>query len=135
MTYQVSIGDSCPRFGPSLGGDTNIMATWIWIIIAIAAVVAIGLLAFFGFGVAGRRRVERRRAEARVLRQEADERTRRAEEREAVAGKIADEAREEREHAENLAQRAGKLDPSSARTGEEAEPADERRPLQRIFNR
>jgi hypothetical protein len=88
------------------------MATWTWIIIGIAAATVVGFLAVYGLSLVGRRRVERRRAEARVLRQEADERTRRAEEREAVAGHIADEARAEREQAKKLAQRAGKLDPS-----------------------
>ena len=88
------------------------MATWTWIIIGIAAAAVVGFLAVYGLSLVGRRRVERRRAEARVLRQEADERTRRAEEREAVAGHIADEARAEWEQAKKLAQRAGKLDPS-----------------------
>jgi flagellar biosynthesis/type III secretory pathway M-ring protein FliF/YscJ len=88
------------------------MATWTWIIIGIAAAAVVVFLAVYGLSLVGRRRVERRRAEARVLRQEADERTRRAEEREAVAGHIADEARAEREQAKKLAQRAGKLDPS-----------------------
>lgn len=91
------------------------MATWTWIIIGIAA-AAIGLVALYAMGAIGRRKVERRRAEAHVLRQEADERTRRAEEREAVASRIAEEAHEEREQARKLEQRAGKLDPTKART-------------------
>jgi hypothetical protein len=113
------------------------MATWTWIIIGIAAAAAIGLLAFYGLSLVGRRRVERRRAEAHVLRQEADERTRRAEEREAVAGHIAAEAREEREHAQKLEQRAGKLDPAKARVGREgeAQAKAERKPSRRVFSR
>jgi hypothetical protein len=112
------------------------MATWTWIIIAIAAVAVVGFLAVYGFSLVGRRRAERRRAEARVLRQEADERTRRAEEREAVAGHIADEARAEREHAQKLAKRAGKLDPAPDYAGQEDEADADRESSRRsVFSR
>jgi hypothetical protein len=87
------------------------MPTWAWIIIGIAAVGAITLVAA-GYWWRGKR-TERRRAEARVLRQEAEDRSRRAEERDALAEDLAKRAREEREHAEKLADRAGKLDPDS----------------------
>jgi len=108
------------------------MATWSWIIIGVAAAAAIVLLAFIAVGVTGRRRVERRRAEARVLREEADERTRRADEREALAGSIADEAHEEREQAQKLHRRAGKLDPGTDGDGQDREAEQPRR---RILSR
>ena len=112
------------------------MATWTWIIIGIAAAAVVGFVAVYGLGLAGRRRVERRRAEARVLRQEADERTRRAEEREAVAGDIADEARAERERAQKLAERAGKLDPATDYAGHEDEADADRESSRRgVFSR
>jgi uncharacterized protein HemX len=87
------------------------MPVWAWIIIGIAIASAIVLLAGGFYWLRGRR-TERRRAQARVLRQEADDRSRRAEERDALAEDLANRAREEREHAEKLTERAGKLDPA-----------------------
>ena len=87
------------------------MAVWAWIIIgiAIAGVLLAGAL-YWWRG----KRTERRRAEARVLRQEAEDRARRAEERDSMAQDLAERAREEREQADKLANRAGKLDPDAA---------------------
>jgi flagellar biosynthesis/type III secretory pathway M-ring protein FliF/YscJ len=108
------------------------MPTWSWIIIGIAAALVI-VLAVVGTRFLGRRRVERRRAEARVLRQEAEERAHRAEEREALAGDIANQAREERKEADKLARRAGKLDPGPDRGRREDKAKD--RPKRRLFSR
>jgi flagellar biosynthesis/type III secretory pathway M-ring protein FliF/YscJ len=109
------------------------MPTWSWIIIGIAAAAALAALVFYGVRVGKRRRIERRRAEARVLREEAQQRLSRAEERESVAGSIAAEAKEERKHAQKLEQRAGKLDPSPNRDGGARER--DRKPRRGVFSR
>ena len=59
------------------------MSTWVWIVIAIVAIVLIAALVF-GRRVREKRLVQRRE-KAHELRQEADQRTQRAEEREAIA--------------------------------------------------
>jgi hypothetical protein len=105
------------------------MPTWTWIIIGLAAFAAVVLVAVYGLTAVRRRRVERRRAEARILRQEAEDRARRADEREALAGDIAEEAREERERARRLEQRAGKLDRPSL--GRDRKHESRRRPVRR----
>ena len=84
------------------------MATWIWIVIGIAAVLVIGLLAFT---MLRGRNAERRRAQAQNMRQEADNRARMAREREAIAKDISGQAREEHERAESLREKAAKIDP------------------------
>jgi uncharacterized protein HemX len=93
------------------------MATWIWIVIGVAAVAAIAL----GVVMLGsrKRNVERRRAEARILRQEADERKRRADEKESVAKEISGQAHEERHLVRKLEERAAKLDPATGQKGHE----------------
>ena len=60
------------------------MATWIWLLIVLGALVLVAVL-LFGGRRAKERRVVQRREQARELRQEAEVRRRRAEEREAVA--------------------------------------------------
>jgi septal ring factor EnvC (AmiA/AmiB activator) len=109
------------------------MPTWSWIIIGIAVVAALALAAYYGHRAVNRRRIERRRAQARVLREEAQQRVSRAEERDSLAGSLAAEAKQEREHAQKLEQRAGKLDPSPNRDGGSRER--ERKPKRRVFSR
>lgn len=86
------------------------MATWIWILIAVGAVILIAVL-LFGGRRAKEKRVVQRREQARELQQEAEVRTRRAEEREAVAQEQADHAREERKRAAEVSERAVRVDP------------------------
>ena len=103
------------------------MSTWIWIVIGVAAAAALVLI-LFGTVVVGRRRlVERRRAQAHVFRQEAEDRNRRADERESLANDLAAQAREERERAKKLAEKAGKLDPTPADKVRVNEAAEKRR--------
>lgn len=109
------------------------MPTWTWIVIGIVAAAAVGVLADYGIRFARRRRIERRQAEAQILRQEAVQRTRRAEERESLASNMADEARQEREQARKLERRAGKLDPGNGHGGRGRE--GERKPLRRLVGR
>jgi ABC-type protease/lipase transport system fused ATPase/permease subunit len=86
------------------------MATWIWIVIAIGAIVLSAVLALGG-RKASERRVVKRRQEAQELRQEAEVRTRRAEEREALAQEQADRAEAERKEAAEVEARAARVDP------------------------
>jgi Flp pilus assembly protein TadB len=86
------------------------MDVWVWIVIAVAAVLLIGLVVFAG-PRARDRRVENKRVEAQELRQEAKMRARRAEERELVAQEQAEQARRERSGAEEAAERARRVDP------------------------
>lgn len=81
------------------------------------------------------KRTERRRAEARVLRQEAEDRARRAEERDALAQDLAKRARKEREHAEKLSERAGKLDPDAVEARRDERGAGRGRMLRRERDR
>jgi len=102
------------------------MPVWAWIIIGIAIAGVIVLLAGGFYWLRGKR-TERRRAQARVLRQEADDRSRRAEERDALAEDLANRAREERERAEKLTERAGKLDPDDGRGASDERERDQTR--------
>jgi FtsZ-interacting cell division protein ZipA len=86
------------------------MATWIWILIVIGALVLIAVL-LFGGRRAKEKRVVKKREQARELRQEADVRTRRAEKREAVAQEQAEQARQERKEAAEVSERAARVDP------------------------
>jgi len=88
------------------------MATWIWIAIAVGALILVALLALGG-RKASERRVVKKREEARDLRQEAEVRTRRAEEREALAQEQADRAEVERREAAEVGARAAEIDPDT----------------------
>jgi hypothetical protein len=88
------------------------MATWIWIAIAVGALILVALLALGG-RKASERRVVKKREEARDLRQEAEVRTRRAEEREALAQEQADRAEAERREAAEVGARAAEIDPDT----------------------
>jgi flagellar biosynthesis/type III secretory pathway M-ring protein FliF/YscJ len=86
------------------------MDAWVWIVIAVAAVLLVGLVIFAGRR-ARDRQIESKRVEAQELRQEAETRARRAEERELVAQEQAEQARRERSSAEEAAERARRVDP------------------------
>jgi flagellar biosynthesis/type III secretory pathway M-ring protein FliF/YscJ len=86
------------------------MATWIWIVIAVGAVILL-LALVFGARRGRERRIVQKREKAGELRQEAQERVQRAEERERIAEEHAQQARDEREQAAEVGARADKLDP------------------------
>jgi FtsZ-interacting cell division protein ZipA len=86
------------------------MATWIWILIAVGALVLIAVL-LLGGRRAKEKRVVQKRGQARELRQEAESHARRAEEREAVAREQAEQARAERKQAAKVGERAAHVDP------------------------
>ena len=86
------------------------MATWVWILIAVGALVVLAAL-LLGSRRAREKRVVQKREQADELRQEAEVRTRRAEEREAVAEEQAEQARAERKQAAEVAERAARVDP------------------------
>ena len=79
------------------------MATWIWIVIAIGALLVLGLL-IFGSLRARDKKLTEWREQAQELRQEADRRARVAEGHEL-------EAREARREAAEVGARADRLDP------------------------
>lgn len=85
------------------------MATWIWIVIGIAAAVLV--VALLASTMLRGRNAERRRAQAENMRQEADNRARIAREREAIAQDIAGQAHEEQARAESLREKAAEIDP------------------------
>ena len=86
------------------------MSTWVWIVIAVGALVVLALIAFGA--VRGReKRLEQRREEAQELRQEAEMRTQQALERERVAEEQAQQARESRKVAAEAGARADRIDP------------------------
>ena len=87
------------------------MSTWVWIVIAIVAIVLIAALVF-GRRVREKRLVQRRE-KAQELRQEADQRTQRAKEREAIAQEHIEQARSERGEAAKVGARADRVDPDS----------------------
>ena len=84
------------------------MAAWIWVLIAIGALVVLGLIVF---AARQNREKTQRREQAQELRQEADTRTRQAEERERVAREQAQQAREARKVAAQVGARADHIDP------------------------
>jgi FtsZ-interacting cell division protein ZipA len=86
------------------------MASWIWILVAIGALILFAVL-LLGGRRARERRIVQKREKAQELRREAEVRTRRAEERETVAQEQADQARAERKHAAEAAERAARVDP------------------------
>ena len=79
------------------------MATWIWIVIAAAAVIVIGL-AVLGGMQRRQKALNERRDQARQLRQEADS-------REALAREHEEHAMEARRAAAQVGSRADELDP------------------------
>ena len=93
------------------------MGTWIWILIAIGAVLVLGALVF---GVRSSREKTQRREQAQELRQEADTRTRQAEERERVAQEQVQQAKEARKVAAEVGARADHIDPDSDTTDDNA---------------
>jgi FtsZ-interacting cell division protein ZipA len=95
------------------------MAAWIWIVIAIGALVAVALLVF---GVLRSRERQQRREQAQELRQEAETRNQQAEERERIAQQHAREARESRKAAEEASAYADDLDPDGATREDERVP-------------
>jgi uncharacterized protein HemX len=84
------------------------MATWIWVLIAVVAVFAVGIAVF---GSLRQKRLVRNRERASRLREEAAERTRRAEERGRIANEQAQQAHAERREAAEIGARADQLDP------------------------
>ena len=86
------------------------MAAWIWILIAIGALVVLGLVVF---GARRNREKTQRREQAQELRQKADTHTRQAEERERVAQEQVQQAKEARKVAAEVGARADRVDPDS----------------------
>jgi Flp pilus assembly protein TadB len=86
------------------------MDTGVWIVIAAAAVLIIGLI-LWSARRARERKLEEQRNEARELRSQAEAKTQRAERRASVADKLADRARVERQAAQVAARRADEVDP------------------------
>ena len=93
------------------------MAAWIWILIAIGALVVLGLVIF---GVRNNREKTQRREQAQELRQHADTRTQQAEERERVAEEQVRQAKEARKVAAEVGARADHIDPDVESPEEEA---------------
>jgi FtsZ-interacting cell division protein ZipA len=93
------------------------MAAWIWILIAIGALVALALVIF---GVRSNREKAQRREQAQELRQEADTRSRQAEERERVAQEQVQQAKEARKVAAEVGARADHIDPDTDTTDDNA---------------
>ena len=92
------------------------MDSWIWILIAIVALVVLAALLLGGRKARDKRvqqQLEERRTEATGLRDEAQERLREAGEREARAQQEAERARRERAAGEAALQRAEDVDPDS----------------------
>ena len=88
------------------------MAAWVWIVIAIVALIVVALLVFIGKrGQA--RRIGRKRGEAQALREDALSRTSRADEREAIAREQSEQAIRERTAATETARRAEEIDPDT----------------------
>lgn len=86
------------------------MATWIWIVIAIAAVIVLAVVVFGG-RQAKQRRVVKQREEAQTLRQEAQQRHRNAKERENLSKELAERAASERKAGDEAAAHAARVDP------------------------
>jgi uncharacterized protein HemX len=86
------------------------MATWIWIVIAIAAVVLLAVFLFAG-RKAKQRRVVQQREKAHELREEAQQRHRTAKERENLAQELAERAKTERRQGDEAAAQAARVDP------------------------
>jgi flagellar biosynthesis/type III secretory pathway M-ring protein FliF/YscJ len=89
------------------------MDAWVWIVIAIVAVVVIAAVLFAISGSMKRRRIEKRRAQAADLRQESSAQFGRAKERQALADEQAQRAKQERVAAQQAAERAHEIDPDT----------------------
>ena len=87
------------------------MDTWVWIVIAGVAVLGIALAAFVVRQNTGTRRLDKQRAEAGKLRQEAQQRMGTAGRREAAAKQEVEGARRERQAADDALRRADDVDP------------------------
>jgi uncharacterized protein YlxW (UPF0749 family) len=87
------------------------MATWIWIGIAVAAVIVLAALVVFGARRAKERRVVQQREKAQELRQEAEQRHRKAKERENLAQELSERAATERKEGDEAAAQAARVDP------------------------
>ena len=86
------------------------MATWVWIVIAAAALIVLGLVVI-GAWKGRERRLESKRTEAQGLRRQAEQQSRRAQERGALAEELAERSRGERQEAQVAARRADEVDP------------------------
>ena len=94
------------------------MAAWIWILIAIGALVVLGLVVF---GARRNREKTQRREQAQELRQKADTHTQQAEERERVAQEQVQQAKEARKVAAEVGARADHIDPDAETTDANAQ--------------
>jgi len=88
----------------------NSMATWIWIVIAVAAFVVLAAVVL-GARKARERRVVQQREKAQELRQEAEQRHRAAKERENMSQELKERAATERKEGDKVAAQAAKIDP------------------------
>ena len=93
------------------------MAAWIWILIAIGALVVLALVIF---GVRNNREKAERREQAQELRQQADTHAQQALERERVAEEQVKQAKESRRVAAEVGARADHIDPDSETPEEQA---------------
>ena len=93
------------------------MAAWIWILIAIGALVVLALVIF---GVRNNREKAQRREQAQELRQQADTHAQQALERERVAEEQVKQAKESRRVAAEVGARADHIDPDSETPEEQA---------------
>ena len=93
------------------------MAAWLWILIAIGALVVLALVIF---GVRNNREKAQRREQAQELRQQADTHTQQALERERVAEEQVKQAKESRRVAAEVGARADHIDPDAETPDEEA---------------
>jgi FtsZ-interacting cell division protein ZipA len=98
------------RVGVSAKSGRFSMDAWVWIVIAVGAVVLLALL-LVGLRRSRERRLQAKRDEARGLRQEAEARARLAEERSAVADELAQRADSARQEAQVASRRADEIDP------------------------
>ena len=90
--------------------EGGVMATWIWIVIAAAAVVVLAALVV-GWQRGREKRLAQRREKAQALRQEAQQRHRTAKERESMAQELKERATAERKEGDKVAAHAAKIDP------------------------
>jgi FtsZ-interacting cell division protein ZipA len=86
------------------------MDTWVWILIAVGAVIIVGLV-ILAARKGRERRLESKRHEALELRREAQATEQRAEQRASVADELAERSQLERRQARAEAQRANEVDP------------------------
>ena len=89
------------------------MDAWVWIVIAVVAVIVIAAVIFGISGSMKRRRIEKKRAQATELRQESSAGFARAKERQSLADEQAQRAKQERVAAQQAAERAHAIDPDT----------------------